>query len=295
MIAVVEEMTGWDKPGFNDRAWSPAWQQPRDAVPLVWQQCQPVRKIRELPPQSVKEVKPGVYVFDYGQEITGWCRLKAEGPSGTHVRLRHAEVVGPDGGVDMSDLWGVQQQDDYILDGRASRTFEPHFTYHGFRYVELSGLPGKVKPDTLVAVNVRSDAPVAGHFECSNELYNRIQAAAFRTQANLLFDVPAGCAARGERLSWTGDIRPCVQSLMFNFDAAALLAKYTRDLRDDQSADGRFTDICPQAHLHGTTRCTGSPGWADAGVSLPWDLYLTTGDQRLLAQHFEAARQWSLM
>ena len=285
------EMPGWDKAGFDDHAWLQAWMQPRDQVLLVSQVCQPVRKICELRPVSVKEVKPGVYIYDFGQEITGWCRLKANGPAGTHVRLRHAEMVAPDGNINVRNLWGVQQHEDYILDGRGRHVFEPHFTYHGFRYVELSGLSSK-SPDTLIAVNIRSDLPTAGQFECANALYNRIQKSAFWTQANLLFDVPAGCAARGERVAWTGDIRPCVQSLLFNFDAAAFLTKYTQDLRDDQSSDGRFTDICPQAHLRGTTQCMGSPGWADAGVSLPWDLYVNTGDRRMLADHFQAARRW---
>ena len=286
------EMPGWDKAGFDDHSWSPVWMQPRNEVELVSQACQPVRKICEFKAVSVKEVKPGVYVYDFGQEITGWCRLKADGPAGTHLRLRHAEKISPDGSLDSRNLWGVQQEEDYILDGHGPRVFEPHFTYHGFRYVELSGLPDGVSPDALTAVNIRSDLPIAGQFECSDALYDRIQKAAFWTQANLLFDVPAGCAARSERLAWTGDIRPCVQSLLFNFNADAFLSKYAQDLRDDQGTDGQFTDICPQAQLRGTTLCMGSPGWADAGVSLPWNLYVNTGDRQMLANHFEAARRW---
>ncbi|MGH7978742.1 MAG: family 78 glycoside hydrolase catalytic domain, partial [Limisphaerales bacterium] len=173
------EMPGWDKAGFDDHAWPTVWTQPRNQVPLVSQFCQPVRKICELRPASIREVKPGVYVYDFGQEISGWCRLKANGPLGTHVRLRHAERVAPDGNINVRNLWGVKQEEDYILDGRGPRIFEPHFTYHGFRYVELSGLPGPLSPDTLIAVNIRSDLPTAGQFECSNKLFNRIQRAAF--------------------------------------------------------------------------------------------------------------------
>jgi len=286
------EMSGWDQPGFDAKSWQTVWSRPRDATPLVWQRSQPVKEIREMQPASMKEVKPGVFVYDMGQEITGWCRLKLDGPAGTHVRLRHAELVSADGNIDVRNLWGTPQQDDYILDGHGFRTVEPHFTYHGFRYVELTGLPGKPRPDTLVAVNLRTSAATAGHFECSNPLYNRINTAAAWTQANLIFDVPTGCAARSERLSWTGDIRPCVQSLLFNFDVAPLLGKYSADLRDDQTPDGRFTDICPHSHLMDTTICVGSPGWADAGVSLPWELYVNTGDRRLLAKHYDAARRW---
>ena len=286
------EISGWDQPGFDDRAWRPVWSQPRNETPLVWNRCQPVQVIREFQPVAVKEVKPGVYVFDFGQEFTGWCRLKADGPAGIHVRLRHSEVIAADGNIDVGTLMGTLQGEDYILDGKGERTLEPHFTYHGFRYVELSGLPGKLKPDTLVAVNVRTSARLNGQFECSNELYNHIQKAAMWTEANMLFDVPNGCAARSERLAWMGDIRPCVQSVLLNFDTAPLLTKYVNDIRDDQSSDGRFTDIAPHAHLTGTPVCVGSPGWADAGVSLPWELYVNTGNERLLAEHFDAAKRW---
>jgi hypothetical protein len=286
------EMPGWDQSGFDDRGWKPVWLQPRDAVPLVWDRSQPVQAIREFQPTAVKEVKPGVYVFDFGQEFTGWCRLKADGPAGTHVRLRHAEMAKADGNIDIASLSGTLQREDYILDGKGERTLEPHFTYHGFRYVELTGLPGQLKPGTLVGVNLRTAAAVAGQFECSNELHNRIQKAAIWTQANLLFDVPNGCAARSERIAWMGDIRPCVQSLLFNFDAEPLLTKYVSDIRDAQMPDGRFTDIAPHAHLTGTTVCVGTPGWADAGVSLPWDLYVNTGDSRMLGEHYEAAKRW---
>lgn len=286
------EMPGWDQAGFDDHSWQPAWAQPRDQAILAWQRSQPVRKIGELKPVSVKEVRPGTYVFDFGQEIAGWCRLNVNDGDEGCVRLRYAELASPDGNINVNNLWGTPQEEDYILDGHGPRVLEPHFSYHGFRYVELSGFPGKVMPDSLTAANLRTDVAVAGHFECSNELYNRIQKSAFWTQANLLFDVPNGCAARSERLAWTGDIRPCVPSLLFNFDAAGLLAKYAQDLRDDQTSEGRFTDICPHAHLSGTTICVGSPGWADAGVSLPWQVYVNTGDRRLLARHFEAAQRW---
>jgi len=287
-----QEISGWDQSGFDDRAWNPVWTQPRDDTPLIWQRCQPVRAIQEMHPVATKEVTPGVYVLDLGQEITGWCRLKAKGPAGTHLTLRHAEIVDKDGNVDLRNLWGVAQQDDYFLDGKGEHTLEPHFTYHGFRYVEVTGLTEPPNADTLVALNIHSALPDAGEFNCSNDLYNRIMSAARWTQRNLLFDVPAGCAARGERVSWLGDVRPCVQSTCFNFDAAAFFTKYAQDIRDAQKPDGRYCDITPHAHLRGTEICVGSAGWADCGVSLPWEVYVYYGDLRALAEHFESARLW---
>lgn len=286
------DLPGWDQPGFDDRNWKPVWSQPRNEVPLVWQRSQPERAISELQPVAVKEVKPGVYVFDFGQNLSGWCRLKVDGPAGMHLRLRHCPLLLPDGNLDLSILWAVPQQEDYMLDGKGERTLEPHFTSHGFRYVELSGLTGPLKPGTLLAVHVRTDAAAKSQFECSNDLYNRIQKAALWTQANNIHDVPAVCPSRSERLAWTGDIGIAVQSALFNFDLGPLLTKYTTDIRDAQTPDGRFTDIAPRQHHKGSAICVGSPGWADVGVTLPWEVYLNTGDRRLLAEHYEAARRW---
>ena len=287
-----KEQLGWDKPGFTDAGWNPAWSQPVDPRVLVWQRTAPVKVIRQIVPVHKREVRPGVWVYDLGQEITGWDRLKVDGPAGTTITLRHAEAVKPDGEIDTSSLWGTPQLDTYILDGKGPRVLEPHFTYHGFRYVELTGLPTGTNPDALVAINVHTEAAEIGQFACSNDLFNRLMNASRWTEANLLFDVPAGCAARSERLAWTGDIRPCVQTALFDFDTTAFFEKYSADLRDDQTAEGRFTDVAPHAHLRGTDVCVGSPGWADAGVSLPWDVYVNTGDRRLLAAHYESARRW---
>ncbi len=284
--------SGWDKAGFQDAHWKPAWSQPRNAVALGWQRSPPVKVMHVIRPVAVKQVRPGVFVYDMGAEITGWCRMEADGPAGTHIVLRHAEAVTPAGEVDETNLWGVAQQEDYILDGKGPHVLEPHFTYHGFRYVELSGLHGAPRPDTLLGINIYTDAATVGRFACSNPLYNQIMDASRRTQTNLLFDVPAGCAARSERVSWTGDVRPCVQTALFHLDTAAFFEKYLSDLRDSQTPDGRFTDICPHAHLRDTEICVGSPGWADAGVSLPWDLYVNTGDRTALAKHYHAARRW---
>jgi alpha-L-rhamnosidase len=287
-----KEMPGWDQAGFNDREWKPVWSQPRDEVALVSPGTPPVREIQDIAPVSVKEVKPGVYVYDFGQEISGYCRLKVDEPAGTRVRLRHSELVDKNGAINTKNLWGTAAQEDYVLDGRGPRTLTPHFTYHGFRYVELTGLTRPPAKDAVVAVHVRSALPTAGEFTSSNETYNRLMTAVRWTQWNMLFDVPAGCAGRSERLAWLGDIRPCVQTLFFNTDAAAFFSKYLVDIRDGQKEAGQFSDITPHNHLRETGIATGAPGWADAGVSLPWDVYVQLGDRRLLEDHFDAAKRW---
>ena len=287
-----KELPGWDRPGFRADGWQTAWTQARGPEALVWQRTPPVKEIRDITPLSRKEVRPGVWVYDMGQEITGWVRLKVDGPAGAQITVRHSEMSKAGGELDTGNLWGAPQRDDYILDGKGPRVLEPHFTYHGFRYVEISGLPGKPQQNTITVVNIHTENRETGQFACSNDLFNREMNASRWTQKNLMFDVPNGCAGRSERLAWNGDIRPCVQTVMFNFDAATFFEKYAADIQDDQKADGRFTDISPHAHLAGTEICVGSPGWADAGVSLPWDVYVNTGNRKILENHYEDARRW---
>lgn len=287
-----KELAGWDRPGFNASAWQPAWSQSLGAEELVAQRNAPVKVIKEMKPVSQRQLRPGVWAFDLGQEITGWVRVKAQGPAGTQITVRHTEALQPNGELNAVSLMGTPQRDDYFLDGKGPRTLEPHFTYHGFRYFEISGLTTPPKIGDVVAINIHTAVDEVGEFECSNPNFNRLMTASKWTQRNLMFDVPAGCAGRSERLAWTGDIRPCVQTALFNFDTAAFFEKYTLDLQDDQKPNGRFADISPHAHLLGTDICAGSPGWADAGVSLPWELYVNTGDTQPLAAHYESAKRW---
>jgi len=287
------ELAGWNESRFDDGDWKTAYCEPRDQVLLVWPRCQPVRRVQTIQPISMREVKPNVFVYDFGQEISGYCRLKIkDAAAGTVVRLRHAEKIGPDGMIDVRSLWGVAAEEDYILDGKLDRVLEPHFTYHGFRYVEVTGLTGAPAKDALLAIWIHSDIETVGDFSCSNGLFNRIMDAARRTQSNLLFDVPAACAGRSERFAWLGDIRPCVQTAIFNMDATGFFTKYAIDIRDEQTADGRYCDITPHDALRDTNRSVGSPGWADAGVSLPWQVYVNYGDRRILDEHYASARRW---
>jgi alpha-L-rhamnosidase len=286
------DIPGWDSPGFGALGWSPVFVQNRDSTLLCWDQCPPVRDVGEIALNNPKQVAPGVFVYDLGQEITGWCKLNVDGAAGTRIAIRYAEMAKPDGELDTANMWGIRAEDDYVLDGKGLRTLEPHFTYHGFRFVEVSGLPSAPVPGSVTAVNIRSNVALNSSFASSDATYNKEMSASRWTEANLFFDVPAGCAGRAERLSWTGDIRPCVNAALYNFDSAPLFEKYVVDLRDSQKATGQFTDICPLALFRNTYTCVGSPGWADAGVSLPWDVYVATGDKAIVSEHYQAARKF---
>ncbi len=287
-----QELTGWDLANYKGIKWTNAYTQKQDSTQLVWQRSQPVKISTEIKPVAIKQVGTNVYVVDFGQEIAGWCRLKINSKPGMHIILRHAEVVKSTGDIDLSNLWDTAQQDDYILNSNGTKILNPHFTYHGFRYVQISGLTGPPDSNILVAVSLHSAAPMAGHFLCSNPLFNKMMQSSLWTEQNMMYDMPNGCAARSERLGWLGDIRPCVQTVIFNMDGASFLEKYMQDIRDAQTTDGRYTDIAPHAHLDNTNICVGSPGWADAGISMPWQLYENYGDKRLLREHYESAKRW---
>ena len=287
------EMPGWDAPGFDAAAWHPAVAAgPESDDPiLVAQPNEPIRVTRELKPVRLTEPKPGTFVFDLGQNIVGWCRVSLRGRAGATAVIRHAEMLDDAGMVYTGNLRGVQQTDRFILRGGSAEVFEPRFTYHGFRYVEITGSLARPRLSDLTARVAHSDAGAAGRFESSNRLLNQLWNNINWTQRGNMYGLPTGCPQRDERLGWMGDIQVFAQTAIFNFDMAAFFKKWTADVSDARADDGRFPDIAP--HPFGRNeRFTGAPGWADAGVVIPWRAYENYADTRLLAEQYTAATQW---
>ena len=285
------ELPGWDKPGFDDSAWQPAGVFDRKGARLVAQPNEPIRITREITPVSISEPQPGAYVFDMGQNFAGWCRLKVRGSTGQAITLRHAEVLNPDGTIYTENLRSAAATDRYTLRGEGAELYEPRFTYHGFRYVEVSGLTEAPTLDMLTGCVVHSDAPEVGEFECSELLLNRLWQNIVWTQRANMHSTPTDCPQRDERLGWTGDILAFAQTGCFNMDMAAFFTKWILDLRDAQAADGRYPDFAPHP-FDPAVRFSGVPAWGDAGVFVPWCQYQNYGDTRMLKQHFESARRW---
>jgi len=291
------EMPGWDAAGYDDSAWGPVsvFQGPR----LVAQPNEAIRITQDLAPVSTAEPSPGTFILDLGQNMVGWVRMTLHGRPGDDVRIRHGEMLNPDGTLYRDNLRldparplrGAPQEDHYVCRGTGPEVFEPHFTYHGFRYVEVTGVERAPAPGALVGRVLHSDAPDAGTFECSSPVLNKIMAAIQWTQRGNMHGIPTDCPQRDERLGWAGDIQVFCRTAMFNRDMAAFLSKWLRDMRDAQSPDGRFPDFAP--HPYGShIRYSGNPGWADAAVIIPWLLYTTYGDLRALEEAFEPARRW---
>ena len=293
------EMPGWDRPAFDDSDWKDVEIKPHVSAKLVAQANEPIRIVEELRPISVTETKPNVFVFDLGQNMTGWCRLKTRGLPGTTVTLRHAEVLDADGNIYTDNLrvpkgdgpGGARQVDTFILRGEGEEVLEPRFTYHGFRYVELTGLLRKPEFDSLVGCVIHSDAPRAGRFECSDPLLNKLMKNIIWTQWGNMHSVPTDCPQRDERLGWLGDAQIFSQTACLNMNMARFYTKVCQDICDAQADDGRFPDFAPHP-FDPNTRFSGAPGWADGGVIIPWRVYLNYGDKRVLERHFDSAKRW---
>jgi alpha-L-rhamnosidase len=282
---------GFDEPGFDDSRMQTVEIDQEVHPRLEFLACEPARIVEERRPVAVREPKPGVYVFDLGQNIAGWCRLKIRAAAGTEVVLRHAEVAAPDGSIDTANLRSAAQTDRYVCAGGGEETFEPHFTIHGFRYVEVSGLPSKPQDGDLVGCVVATNAPRAGSFQASDPLLERLWSNIDWSLRGNMLSVPTDCPQRDERLGWMGDIGAFAQTGAYLRDLGSFFAKWIPDVRDAQADDGRYPDFAP--HPYGrNVRNTGTPAWGDAGVIVPYVALVNYGDRRLVRKHLDSMLRW---
>jgi len=281
------EIKDWSKPGLDDSQWLPVSTRDESARVLEAQVMEPVRKVLEVKAKAVNEAKPGQWVFDLGQNMVGVVRLKVSAPAGTKITLRHAEMLNPDGTVYVTNLRGAPSVDHYICKGEGTEIWEPKFTFHGFRYVELTGLPKAPKAEAVTGVVVSSDTPQAGTFSCSDPRINQLQSNIEWGQRGNYLSVPTDCPQRDERLGWMGDAQVFIRTATYNADVAAFYTKWLVDVDDGQSAEGSFSDVSPN-----TMNCYSVPAWGDAGVICPWTIYDVYGDKRVLEQHLPAMIKW---
>jgi alpha-L-rhamnosidase len=279
---------GWDQPGFNDSAWQAAGVR-TDAKPnLVAQVDNGVTVQQEFHPVAITQPKPGVWVADMGQNFGGVDRLSVSGPAGTTVTLRHAEVLNPDGTIYTDNLRAAQATDRFTLAGTGGvETYEPRFTVHGYRYVELTGLPSAPTANTVTGRAMWTAGAQTGTFTSSNAMVNQLQHNILWGERSNMLSVPSDCPQRDERLGWTGDIGIFAGTSTFNLDVANFLGKFSDDLTDAQHADGSFTDVAP-----GVLDGSGTAGWGDAGVIVPYTLWQRYGDTGVIQEHFDAMVKW---
>lgn len=279
---------GWCSPGFVGTGWAPATVLERSDARLVAQQGPPLRITEELQPVRITPDDSGRYIFDMGQNMVGWVRLKVRGPAGTKITLRFAELLQPDGRLYRENLRRARATDVYILRGEGEEIWEPRFTYHGFRYVELSGYPEPPTKETLTGCVVHSDAPVTGHFSSSNDLLNRIYHNITWGQRGNMYSVPTDCPQRDERLGWMGDAQIFAPTASYNRNMAHFFTKWERDILDCQDPDGAVHDVNPAIVVSGPAK----PGWGDAVVIIPWVVYRFYGDKRIIEESYDGMAAW---
>ncbi|AQT67447.1 Bacterial alpha-L-rhamnosidase [Anaerohalosphaera lusitana] len=283
------EMPGWDTADFDDAEWRKVAVGGEEVQPKIQAAVhQPVIVFEKVKPVSVTEPKPGQYVFDMGQNFAGVVRIQINGESGQKITLRHAEWLQSDGTIYTENLRSADATDIYICKGNGEETWQPYFTFHGFQYVEVTGLDAKPDLDMLTGLALSSDTPTAGTFECSDPMVNKIQQNSVWTQRANFIDIPTDCPQRDERLGWTGDAQVYINTACYHNDVHAFFTKWLVDLEDAQRADGQFPRVAPLK----VAGADGGPAWADAGVICPWTIYKMYGDERVLEKHYEAMKEF---
>ena len=286
------EKAGWTRAGFSDADWGRVQELAPRKEPLIAPAGPPVRKTEEVKPVKILRTPQGDTVFDMGQNMVGWVRLTVSGAAGTTITLRHAEVLDAAGNFYTTNLRKAAQTVRYTLKGGGPETYEPHFTFQGFRYVAVDGLPGQPSLDQLTGIVIHSDTPMTGRFETSNPLINRLQQNIVWGQRGNFLDVPTDCPQRDERLGWTGDAQVFARTAAFNADVAGFFTKWLGDMRADQKADGAVPHVIPDVLTRNRPAGGGATGWADATVIVPWTMYLVYGDAGILETHYESMKKW---
>ena len=286
------ERSRWTAASYDDRDWAGVALLDPPAATVIASESPPVRRVAELRPVAIRRAPSGETVFDLGQNFTGWARLKVRGPAGTVVTMRFAEVLDRDGNLYTANLRRASQTDRYTLKGGGEEIYEPHFTFHGFRYVGVTGLPSPADSGAIAGIVVSSDLEQTGAFETSDSLLNRLQHNIVWGQRSNFLDVPTDCPQRDERLGWTGDAQVFASTAAFNMNVAGFFSKWLGDVAADQDPSGSLPWVIPNPLGGDSTDLAGTAGWSDATVIVPWTMYVAYGDRGLLERQYPSMRAW---
>ncbi|WP_105566754.1 glycoside hydrolase family 78 protein [Microbacterium halophytorum] len=273
------EPLGWSEPGFDDSAWLPAQSFEWDLNTLQRQTAPPIRRIEELVPVEIRPSSSGGAIVDFGQNISGWVRLTVTGDAGQELTIRHAEILTPDGELETETNRTAAATDRYILRGGEAETWEPRFTFHGFRYAHIDGWPGELAPESLRAVVVHSDMRRTGWFDTSHPLVSQLHKNVVWSMRDNFVGVPTDCPQRDERLGWTGDINAFAPTASYLYDVRGVLGSWLQDLRAEQTEKGTVPWVVPDALSQPSSP---TALWSDVAISLPWALYQEYGDLDVL-------------
>jgi alpha-L-rhamnosidase len=283
-----KEISGWANAGFDDSQWEKASITDQSKKILIAPQGSVVKAIEEIKPVKIITTPKGETVFDMGQNMVGWVKLRVQGKKGEAVTLKFAEVLDKEGNFYTDNLRSAKCTDVYILKGDGEEIYEPHFTFHGFRFVKIEGLPVQPSLETITGIVIHSDMKPTGSFNCSDPMINQLQHNIQWGQKGNFLDVPTDCPQRDERLGWTGDAQVFSMTAAFNFDVAPFYTKWMRDVAADQLPSGLVPHVIPDVLKGGG----GSTAWADVSIIVPWTTYLVYGDQRILEVQYPSMKAW---
>ena len=278
------EKPGWNAPGYDDKSWSPVSEKDFAKNTLIATYNEAVKKHENF--KAVKSIKTprGEQVIDFGQNLVGWETITVEGKPGDTIVVDHAEVLDKEGNFYTDNLRAAKSRNVYVLKGNRE-TLSPHFTFHGFRYIRLKGVPVL----SVSATTLYSDMNPTGTFTCSNPLLNQLQHNIQWGQKGNFLDVPTDCPQRDERLGWTGDAQAFSRTASYNMDVHNFFSKWLKDVALDQTENGMVPFVVP--NVLGPT-AGGSAGWADVSTIIPWNMWLAYGDVKILEDQYASMKAW---
>ncbi|MBI4890785.1 MAG: family 78 glycoside hydrolase catalytic domain [Acidobacteria bacterium] len=282
------EAPGWARPAFDDSGWQAAEVVTAPAGALRAQMAEPLKVTETLAPKSLKQIRPGVWIYDFGQNMVGWCRLKAAGPAGTRVQLRHAETLRPDGNLYVDNLRSARSTSVYWLKGGAAESWEPRFSYHGFRFVELTGFPGTPTLAALEGRVVHDAMTRTGDWESSSALLNQIHRNILWGMRGNYRSIPTDCPQRDEKQGWLGDRSIESRSESYLHDVGAFYTKWVADIEDSQRPTGSIPDVAPAYWPFYNDGIV----WPSTFILAPQMVYEQYGDRRILERHYPAMKKW---
>ena len=284
------EMPNWTKPNFDDSSWKNCLlAENKNKAKLIASFAPAVKKINRLHVKTMLKTPKGEQVLDFGQNLVGWVAFKVRAKRGDTLTLSHAEVLDKEGNFYTANLRSADQKIQYICKSDQQETYEPHFTFQGFRYVRIEGFGTDVKPSDFEAVVLHSNMERTGSFSCSDSLVNQLQSNIIWGQKGNFLDVPTDCPQRDERMGWTGDAQAFAPTACFNFQTASFYTKWLADLAADQKENGAVPFVIPNVL---GKNAAGSTGWGDAATIVPWVLYQKYGDKRILEKQYASMKSW---
>jgi alpha-L-rhamnosidase len=283
------EKPGWATANYSDAGWKSAQVIAAGSEVLESSISPLARRHEQFSVVKVIKTPKGETVLDFGQNVVGWVSFKLSGKAGSFIQMEHGEVLDKAGNFYDANLRRAKQHVKYIFKGSGLESYEPHFTYQGFRYVKLTGNTANIDPSSFKAIAVYSDMDPTGTFNTSNPLLNQLQHNIQWGQKGNFMDVPTDCPQRDERLGWTGDAQVFFRTAAFNMNVAGFFTKWMKDVASDQLANGSVPFVVP--NILGDD-ATGSTGWADVATIIPWNMYVAYGDKEILATQYPSMKSW---